>query len=546
MNEEPEPSVESALVELVPGIALVFGRTPEGLTLAPFSLISSDERQAIAAAVASGSSVLNVGAQLANGLAQAQGLVRLAPETLKALNDGASFVKSGGQFLGTLSKGGRFTDSVRFLPATAAQTAGVVASLGPALAMIAIQVQLHEVSGLVRENLALTDTLLKAVRFEQWAELTGLEQAVTAALAEANAVGQVTSPIWENVAGYEAALLKQRHLFRRLVESHASELSNRKTHNQRRQYLEKSGEAILLDLHSLMLAHKAWFEYQALRAGRAKLNAAHDPHEATLLKTIIGNAQSEYEATVAQTLATLDVLHREISILAELPGKRTIVFTEARRSAKDVARMAEQLLVAVNRLSPSTKTFPEALSRPALLLIDNETLLDQDLRILRWHLDRDEELEAIATAREAHAGAALESFGAAIRGVGTAIPQGVNSIRKAIIEPGTEVLIAATSRRVLVAELAELRQHGTVARSISNDEIRLVRFRPRSSEGRAEIDLITNDRDESWRFPRRAGGADSIERIAALLVQRSGWEKAQQAALAVSPHGVDAAPDSEL
>lgn len=497
MSVDPGESITSALVEVSPGTALVFGEVPDGFDVIPFSLVSSDDRAAIVDAVAATSSILNVGGQLANGLAQAQGLVRLAPETLRALQAGATPIQSGGYNIGVLAaQNGRFAAQVRWLPATGAGAAGVLASMGPAIAMIAIQIQLHELSGLVRQNLALTETVLKTVRHEQWAELTGLEQSVTKALKEADSVGHVTQGVWENVSGYEAGLRKQRDLFRRHVEGHSSELAKRRGHQERRQYIEKNGEAILLDLHSLLLAHKAWFEYQALRAGRARLNAAEDPREAKLLQTIIDNARGEYAEIVEQMTTVLDKLSRELWILAELPGKRTIPFTGARRSARDVAQMAEQLLVAVERLSDSVRKQPAPLEHPNTCHVDEDEQLDQVLRILRWHFEGDETLHAIATAQE--------------RGTGVPLPSVAQQ----------RVLVAVTDQRVLLAELSEFRKHGVLRRSISNDEIRYVRFREDDGAGRAEIDLITKDDDFTWRFGKESASAKSVRGVGALLADR--------------------------
>ena len=292
MSDEDREATETALVEVSPGTAVVFGEVPEGFNLIPFTLVPQEDRAAIGGAIATGTGILNVGGQLAAGLANARGLVRLAPQTLRALQAGAVPVQSGGFNIGVLAaQNGQFVRSIRWLPATDAQAALTLANVGPASLMMAIQAQLNEISGLVRENLALTETLLRTVRNEQWAELAGLGQAVSKAIEEANSVGHVTRLIWENVAGYEAPIRKQRDLFRRNIEAHTAEMAKRRSPEERRQYIEKNGEAMLLDAHSLLLADKSWFEYQALRAvGQARLGAGEDPREQKLLETIVENA----------------------------------------------------------------------------------------------------------------------------------------------------------------------------------------------------------------------------------------------------------------
>ena len=109
MSLDSEESIETALVEVSPGTALVFGQAPEGFDLIPFRLVSPEDQVAIGAAIAETSAILNVGGQLASGLAQAQGLVRLAPQTLRALKAGLTPIQSGGYNIGVLAgQNGKF------------------------------------------------------------------------------------------------------------------------------------------------------------------------------------------------------------------------------------------------------------------------------------------------------------------------------------------------------------------------------------------------------------------------------------------------------
>jgi hypothetical protein len=524
-SDNLDMAAETALVEVSPGTALVFGEVPAGFELIPFTLFSPEDRAAIGSALATSTSILNVGGQLAMGLAKTEGLVRLASPTLQALQAGARPIQSGGYYIGTLGaqNSSQFAHSVRWLPAHDVQAAANLANLGPALAMMAIQAQLNEISGLVRENLALTETVLKTVRNEQWAELAGLDQAVTKAVGEAKAVGHVTSLIWENIAGYEATIGKQRDLFRRNVESHSAELAKRQGHQERRQYIEKNGEAIVADLHSLIIAHKSWFMYQALRAGRARLSAGDDPLAAKLLDTIVESAQGEHVVVVEEMTTMLDDITRQLWILAELPGKQTIPFTGARRNAADVANMAQQLLSAVEPLSDSIRSQPAPVGIPSTLHVDETERLDQDLRILRWHLDAGEELLALATARELGAGGALSSL-PKVRGLGS-----------------NGVLIAVTERRVLVGDLSDFRNHGVVDRAVPSGDIRYVRLRDDFGDGQAEVDLITKDDNLTWRFGKGSASADPVKSLAALLADRMEIPEIERDALrAALPSGVPA------
>ena len=73
---------------------------------------------------------------------------------------------------------GRILRQARFYSVNTVSKAQTAASIGPALAMVALQMMLSEVSGLVRTNLAVTSQVLTAIRKDQWAELTGLVAAI--------------------------------------------------------------------------------------------------------------------------------------------------------------------------------------------------------------------------------------------------------------------------------------------------------------------------------------------------------------------------------
>jgi hypothetical protein len=502
MEDTAQPDTDhdtsTALVEVSPGTVLLFGDVPEGLDLIPFSLIAPADRVALSDAVTRGTGVLNAGAQVAPALAQAQGLVQLATETLAALQAGATPIQSGGYNLGTLALNGKFAATVRWLPATGATAAGVAAAMGPALAMIAIQAQLHSIANLTRENLHLTETLLDTVRQEHWAELKGLERAVSRAINEVETIGGVPLSVWENVAGRDADLEKQRDHFHAAVRGHVKRLAKAQAPQDRRQYLEKHGEAILMDVHSLLVAHKAWFQYQALRAAVARQRADADELEARLAENLPASVRREYDNVATEMATLLDAVLREAWILAELPGRRTLPFTGARRSAREVTRMAKPLSDAVARLAGAVgHSDPEPVPPPQALCLTSSDGLDLTLRILRWHLSRGETVDCLAHARE--------------HGVG-------------------DLLIAVTNHRVLVANASEFGKRGIVAREIPNEDIRFVRFHPEKEfegpkplerfAGGARIDLITKDFDLAWTFPRSFDPDHPVETFVALLMDR--------------------------
>lgn len=137
---ESEPT--GALVEVLPGVLAAYGGINlEALDGAEVLDVDVARVPDLTGLIAGSLTGVNLVAQGAQSALRARGLVRLAPETLQALRT-ARPVVSGGWNLGTLaSGGGRFAQSVRWLPATSAQAVTVLAGLGPAVALTAISVQ---------------------------------------------------------------------------------------------------------------------------------------------------------------------------------------------------------------------------------------------------------------------------------------------------------------------------------------------------------------------------------------------------------------------
>lgn len=96
------------------GTFLVVGGDLPGFELEPLVLLP--DREAIGEVVARSAGIANVGAQAAQALTPARGLVRLAPETLNAMQAGAQPLSSGGWDLGSLTREGKIVQQVRRPP----------------------------------------------------------------------------------------------------------------------------------------------------------------------------------------------------------------------------------------------------------------------------------------------------------------------------------------------------------------------------------------------------------------------------------------------
>lgn len=217
----PNPDIDSAtastvVAEVLPGVAVVFGEVPAELKpdLLDFGFVSAADRKQISTVLASIGNTATVAGNLGNAFASAQGLYRISSATQALLKAGGTLAVKDGANLGTVMFRGRIIAQSRFIPVNAVSAARTSASIGPALAMVALQMQLSEVEGLVRTNIALTSQVLATVRHGQWAELTALVATVDHVVDQAREVGSVPASLWDTVAGKRADLRTQRDLYR--------------------------------------------------------------------------------------------------------------------------------------------------------------------------------------------------------------------------------------------------------------------------------------------------------------------------------------------
>lgn len=470
-DELGEELPSSALVEFEDGLAIFFGDSvPDGIDVIPFALIDDATRTAVSTAVGNAVGLGNVAAQGINGVLQAQGLVRLAPETLAAMKTAAPIVKDGWN-LGTLAANGKFAASVRWLPATAATTASVVAAMGPALALMVIQVQLNQIASVAKHNVELTSKVLQVIRQDQWSSVTGYHDTLLRELGHARRIGEVSDAIFTEVRGYQGELTTQWDANRNAVLQHVNDLERKTGHKDRQQFLTDNGQAIIADVQALLLSQTSWFIYQSLRAGHLLRSAKSNEADRCLLDEVIGNARALHEKSLAQTDALLDQLAREFAVIAELPGRRTFKIGGEARAAKDAQLMVRQLQDALAAIR-GTEASPlrDSLEIPELIVFEDD-VPEELIKVLPLRLQEGERVLALADA----------------------------SSDRITVPRLSDGWVAVTDRRILITKQDSLRRTGAIDSAINVSDIRYVR---RSDDpGRAPVvEIITKHADMTVRF----------------------------------------------
>lgn len=509
-------TVSTILAEVLPGIAVVFGEIPDVFKpdLIGFGLVSAADREQISTGLLStllstAGNTATIGGNLGAATASAKGLYRLSDATRALLANGGSLAVKDGANLGTVLTSSGGLAQARFIPVNALSAAQTVAAIGPALAAIALQMQLSEITGLVRTDIALTSQVLATIRNEQWAELTGLVATVDRAIDQARAVESVPASLWDSVAGSEAPLRKQIDLYRRNVRDHVGQIEQPGT--RRREYLQTNAEAIVFDSYALLSSVKAWTGYQAIRAGRARAAGPEDAAEARLVDVIARDTRTELDSALAETTSLVASLTRELRLIAETSGRDTLSqsLPGKRKDSKAARQTTARLLEAIEPLADALHPPAPALAIPGLVCAPGSVDLDRYIRILRWLLDDGETLRALGFPDQ------LDALGP----LSVILDAAKEKLAAAKDKTAARTLVAVTSRRVITAKTNAFLERGEIHQDIPTDQVRYVRAATAQDRGgRSAIDLITREENIRWLF--RADLDDTnVQALAAMLAE---------------------------
>ncbi|MFC9649578.1 hypothetical protein [Streptomyces sp. NPDC056937] len=496
-NPTPDSDIDSTsatmvLAEVLPGVAVVFGEVPAALKLGliDFGLVSATDRKQISTTLASIGNTATAAGNLGNAFASAQGLYRLSNATQALLRAGGTLAIKDGANLGAVFSSSRIVAQARFIPVTAVSAAQTAAALGPALAMVSLQMQLTEITGLVRTNIALTSQVLTTVRHGQWAELTALVATVDHAVDQAREVGSVPTSLWETIAGKKADLRTQRELYRLNVGKHIQQI-HQLVGRARREYLETNAEAVLFDAHALLSSVKAWTGYHALHAARARAAGPEDTAEALLVNDIVRRTGQELDSALAETSSLVDSLTRELRIIAELPGRDTLSLPGKRRDSTTARQTSARLLEAIRPLADALHPPAPPLEAPDIVCAPESLDLEPYLRILRWFLDDGETVRVLGFPDQ------LDALGPI-----SAILGGAKEKLAAARDKVTaNTLVAITDHRIITAKTSAFLEQGEIRQDIPIDRVRYVRAATtQDRSGRLAIDLITRDENTRWLF----------------------------------------------
>ena len=516
------------LMEVADDVVVLFGEVPEGVELVDLGLIPEHDRTQLSRALGSIGNAGTIAGNIAEAATSAQGLFRLNEATFSLLRSGGELAAKDGAKLGAILKNGHVIAQARFIPVSVTATAAI-AAIGPAVAMIALQMQLGEISSLVRTSIALTTQTLKAIRNEQWSELESLADSINDASQKVREIGAITDTLWESIAPMGQSIRKQMGLYRKNVTGHIQEIRKSGGHT-RRQYLESNAEAIVFDTYALLTSLKTHATYQALMATRARKRSETDKNEARLFEEITRDTPPKIEESLEEIGQLNESLLRELRIIAELPGRATMPLTKKHRDAKAAKLTCAQLLEAIK---PLADALHPAVDTPAVL----ETVcapdgldLDPYLRVLRWFLEDGEQLHGIAFPYEA----STHNFSRKL------LSKPVDAAWQAG-KVAFSTFIAVTDRRIITANPRKLLRHGELGATYPLDDVKDVHLRTGNTDHVCPlIEVTTKQSDIRWMFPARADQtsiedlATTMDDLASVITEGASGHAETRAAIASS------------
>jgi hypothetical protein len=503
------------LVEVFPNVVAVLGALPAELegVLEPLNtgLLSVFDHDQINSALAVVGNTATVGGNLAHAAAGMQGLYKISDESQALLNAGGRLAAKDGKNLGTivLPKGSpKSLAQARFTPATGLTAATAAAAIGPALAMVALQAQLNQVSTLVQKNIELTSHVIESSRRTERATLMSLVDTVDQALEDARAAGSVPRSLWETVASKKANLDAERKKYRANVEDHINKITNAGVH-QRREYLQANAKAVVFDAFALLATMKAWTGYQALAAAVARQAGAINPAEAKHFESIVANTRRDFEADMGEATRLVGSLTRELRIIVELPGPTTLKLSSKRKDADAARKISKSVLDAIAPLSDALLAPRGPLEAPEVVCAPTATELDPYLRILRWMLEPDEQVRVLGFGNDAH------THGRVAAVVGAAKDKIASTLDKDL----AQLLVAVTDRRILTTDTHTFLKKAVFHYEIGLDAVRYVRSTTIPGEAKASrVDLIAREHNHEWHFGPDVDKGD-VDALAAILAE---------------------------
>lgn len=472
---------DTIIVPLEDDYALVVGPNTKGLEKIDGSLVGDRALNDLIASIGEGASLSGGAASAANAIQHMSGLYKLDAVTKAQLAAGNVLTKTAdGRLIGAVrNTGGQITRQARLIPVSAPQIAGAIAAIGPAVAMLAVQMQLNNIS---KQVSAVQQTVLQTQRMlEDWnnADFHGTQRVVRRIFRKSTEEGTVSNTNWEQLSGLSNDIERHRDYYKERIHRHAQELQSCQNNvSERRNYITEHRGSILFDSFAALNCIQTWCYYFELAHERARINGERP----TLTHNEI-RAEVEDDVQIQRTL--LRELMREFHIISELPGEWTLPYFQKRQDQTASRDTATKLLEQLNERAQQLGIKENPVPNPDVTCAPANYDVSPYTQILRWYLDEGEKLEALIfpVDRLSHRLLAMgaDQFTNTVNtSVWSMLPQAKDStnwslgrVRRATrraVKVSPE-MVAVTDRRIVTADPQKFIQKGIVKEEFSINDV---------------------------------------------------------------------------
>lgn len=522
---------DTIIVPLKDDYALVVGPNTKGLEKIDGSLVGDRALNDLIASIGEGASLSGGAASAANAIQHMSGLYKLDAVTKAQLAAGNALTKTAdGRLIGAVrNTGGQITRQARLIPVSAPQIAGAIAAIGPAVAMVAVQMQLNNIS---KQISAVQQTALQTLQVltdSRNADYLGDCQTINEVYQGSSNHGYVSETDWSIISALVPRITAHRHYYKKQVANHQQALTNtQRDLSGRRQYVQNNVSSILSDSFAAFETLRAWAQLSALRRARAQARGEHPYAE-------LPQIRREIEADLNSQRILLGGLIRELRIISELPGEWTLPYFQKRQDQTASRDTATKLLEELNPLAQQLGIQDNPMPAPAVTCAPTDYDINPYTTILRWYLEEGEELRALAFPLNALThrffSPQLDKVNSSINLAWSNLPKPEDTTewspgwaKRAALRKGVSPeMVAVSDRRIITADPQEFIQKGIVKEEFSIDDVTPTftdtdTFTEADAEDvLPELHITQGEKKcREWRFPSRA--RSEARSIAEMLV----------------------------
>ena len=519
---------DTIIVPLDNDYAIVVGSNTKDLEKIDSSLVADRALNDLIASIGEGASLTGGAASAANAIQHMSGLYKLDAVTKAQLAAGNALTKTAdGRLIGTVrNASGQISRQARLIPVSAPQIAGAIAAIGPAIAMVAVQMQLDSISkqvSTVQRTALQTQRMLK-----DWqnASFHGTQQAVLRIYRKSTKEGTVSNTNWEQINGLSNDIERHRNYYKQRIKTHAQELQNCQNDvSKRRNYITQHQESILFDTFAALNCIQTWCCYFQLAHERARIKG----EQPTLT---YDEMRAEVEDDLKEQRTLLHALMRELRIISDLPGASSFFPSQKQQDKTVSSNTATKLLKQLNELAQHLGIHENPMPNPDITCAPDDYDVSPYTKILRWYLDEGEELRALAfpvdTLTHTLVAPVIDRFRSkpTVDSAWENLPKKEDTTQWSLGWAGRAVrrgvvmspeMIAVTDRHIITADPQEFIQKGIVTEEFSINDVTPTFTEADAEDALPELHITQGEKKcREWRFPSAA--RSEARSIAEMLV----------------------------